>query len=417
MNNERVILHCDLNNFYASVECLYNPAIRDLPVVVSGDQSLRHGIVLAKNALAKKCGIATGEPIVKARQKCPGLVVTPANYDRYIRFSEQARDVYMRYTNLVECFGIDECWLDITESCGLFGSGETIAEEIRQTMKDELGITVSIGVSFNKIFAKLGSDMKKPDAITIINRDNFKQKIWPLPATELLYVGKSVGRRLNASGIYTIGQLATIPINIVKNVLGKWGEILWLYANGMDNASVNAVGVRDIIKGIGNSMTTPRDLCSDEDVLMTFYMLADSVGKRLREHGFKATTLQIYVRNTELEWITRQKGIRTPTFLSEDLAKGAFELFKANWDWRSNIRSLGIRGTNLVDAGSFRQLSLFGDEKKVIKKEALEESIDKIRSRFGYSSVKRGILYQPLFDEEVDPVGESPVYKVSFFKG
>ena len=375
MSKDRVILHCDLNNFYASVECLYNPEIREKPVIVSGDQSLRHGIVLAKNMIAKKCGIVTGEPIVKARQKCPGLVVVPANYDRYIRFSEQARDIYARYTNLIECFGIDECWLDLTESSVLFGSGEKIAEEIRQTVKEELGVTISIGVSFNKIFAKLGSDMKKPDAITVITRENFKEKVWPLPVAELLYVGRSVGRRLNAAGIYTIGQLATLPMKVVRDVLGKWGEILWTYANGMDNAPVNLAGVRDIIKGIGNSMTTPRDLCTDEDVLITFYMLADSVGKRLREHGFRASTLQISVRSTGLEWITRQKRLKPPTFLSEDLAKESFSLFKLNWGWKDNIRSLGIRGTNLVDASSFRQLSLFGDEIRIAKRKPWRKAL------------------------------------------
>jgi len=399
------------------VECLYNPEIRDRPVIVSGDQSLRHGIVLAKNMIAKKYGIVTGEPVVKARQKCPDLVAVPANYERYIRFSEQARDIYARYTNRVECFGIDECWLDVTESSSLFGSGEKIAEEIRQGIKNELGITVSIGVSFNKIFAKLGSDMKKPDAITIISRENFREKVWPLPVTDLLYVGNAVARRLNAAGIYTIGQLASLPVKIVRDVLGKWGEILWVYANGLDDSPVNISGVRDVIKGIGNSMTTPRDLYTDEDVLITFYMLADSVAKRLREHGFKASTIQMAVRSTELEWISRQKGLSPPSFLSETLAREAFRLFKQNWDWSRKIRSLGIRATGLVDAASCRQLSFFGDERRMDKKEALEKSIDWIRSRFGYSAIKRGILYKPIFNEEIDPIGEGALYKISFFKG
>lgn len=416
MKDERVILHCDLNSFYASVECLYDPSVRELPVVVSGDQSLRHGIVLAKNQIAKKMGITTGEPIVKARQKCPDLVVKGANYDRYIDFSQQTRDIYSRYTNLVECFGIDECWLDLTESCKLFGSGEKIAEKIRQTVKEEMGITISIGVSFNKIFAKLGSDMKKPDAITVINKENFKEKVWPLPASDLLFVGRSVAKRLRAAGIYTIGQLANIPMKVATNVLGKWGEILWIYANGLDTDPVKPIGVRETIKGIGNSMTTPRDLCNNEDVLMTFYLLAESVGKRLREQGFKASTLQISIRSTELEWITRQKGLQVPTFLSGELAEESFKLFKLNWDWHSKIRALGIRGTNLVDADYCRQISLLGDDKKELKKEAIEESVDEIRKRFGYSAIKRGCMCNADIDDE-NIIGETPMYKVSFFKG
>ena len=184
-----VILHSDMNNFYASVEILYDPALRDKPVAVAGDEEARHGIVLAKNDIAKRLGIHTGQVLWEARQQCPELVCVPAHYERYLAFSAQAREIYTSYTDQVESFGLDECWLDVTGSVGLFGDGPTIANDIRGRIRRELGLTVSVGVSFNKVFAKLGSDMKKPDAITVITPENYRERAWSLPVSDLLYVG------------------------------------------------------------------------------------------------------------------------------------------------------------------------------------------------------------------------------------
>lgn len=412
----RVILHCDLNNFYASVECLYNPDIRDLPVAVCGSQDLRHGIVLAKNYVAKKFGIITGEAIWQARQKCPKLFVVNPNYPLYLRFSREAREIYGRYTNLIESFGIDECWIDVTESTKIYGSGEKIANEIRQAIKEELGVTASIGVSYNKIFAKLGSDLRKPNATTVIDEENYKTLVWGLPVGELLYVGRSTKAKLNKVGITKIGDLANTTPNFLKSLLGKWGEVLWIFANGMDDAPVTAVGFESVIKGIGNSMTTARDLLNNEDVKITFVVLSESVAERLRKHNFKAKTVQIYIRDNVLESIERQGKFSECTNVSREIITKSMELFEANWFWKNPVRSLGVRATDLVTADGFTQISLFDeDENKRIKYQQVEGCVDYIRERFGHYSIQRGIL---LRDNILNgnPVEDNTIHPVSYFK-
>lgn len=412
---ERIILHCDLNNFYASVECLYNPSIRNLPVAVCGSQDLRHGIVLAKNYIAKKYQIITGEAIWQAKQKCPNLVVIKPNYSLYLKFSKEAREIYSRYTNLIEAFGIDECWIDVSESTKLYGTGEEIAKEIKESIKDELGITASIGVSFNKIFAKLGSDLNKPDAVTVISKENYKNLVWRLPIGELLYVGRSTKRKLNNIGIMTIGDLATVSPVFLRKQLGKWGETLWLFANGMDESDVTIVDFQSIIKGIGNSMTTARDLVNDDDVKLTFYVLAESVAERLRKHNFMGKTVQIYIRDNELSSIERQAKLSNPSYISGELATRAMDIFKRNWDWHKPIRSLGIRTTDLVTADTYTQLSLLEDQNRRIKLETLEESIDDLRKRFGHYSIQRALF---LKDKALNsnPIEDNTIHPVSFFR-
>lgn len=412
---ERVILHCDLNSFYASVECLYNPAIRNKPVAVCGRQDLRHGIVLTKNQVAKKFGIITGEAIWQAKQKCPQLVVVNPNYSLYLRFSKEAQELYSRYTDQIESFGIDECWLDVTGSVGLFGSGEMIATEIRERMKQELGITVSVGVSFNKIFAKLGSDLKKPDAVTIIKKENYQQIVWPLPVEELLYVGRSTKRKLQNMAITTIGKLAAASPEALRKVLGKWGETLWVFANGLDETPVSKIGYESVIKGIGNSMTTPRDLLNIKDAKLLIYVLADSVAERLRKHNLKGRTVQIYIRDNSLFGLERQAKLPNCTFASGLIGEKALEIFQANYNWTKPIRSLGVRVTDLVTADSNTQLSLFADYDKQLKLEALETSIDDIRRRFGHYAVQRGLL---LTDSALNtnPVEENVIHPISFFR-
>lgn len=410
---ERSVLHCDLNNFYASVECLYNPDLRGKPVAVCGSQSTRHGIVLAKNYPAKKFGVSTGEPIWQARKKCPSLVVVSPNYALYLKFSGYAVDIYRRYTDLIEPFGIDECWLDVTASTRLFGSGYDIAERIRNEIKNELGITASIGVSYNKIFAKMGSDLKKPDAITVITRENFKETIWPLPAKDLLYVGRSTGAKLKRLGIYTVGNLALSPLSLITNRLGKWGETLWIFANGYEDMPVAKFDNEPTIKGIGNSLTTPRDLCTDEDAKILLCVLSESVAFRLRSNNLKGKTVQIGIRDSELEYITRQAPLTDFTFVSGEILKSAFELFRNSWSWGRNIRLLGLRVTTLACADTHIQLSFF-PESCNIKKQLLEQSIDKIRSRFGYYSVQKALLLTSS-DLNKNPASENVIFPVSYF--
>lgn len=409
---ERVILHSDLNNFYASVECLYNPELRNKPVAVCGSQSTRHGIVLAKNIIAKNLGVKTGEAIWEARAKCSELVVVRPSYAQYLKFSTYARRIYENYTNLIEAFGIDENWLDVTESTRLFGSGEEIAEQIRKRIYEELGVTVSIGVSYNKIFAKLGSDLKKPNAVTPITHDDYKVKVWPLPVQDLMYVGPSTWRKLNNVGIYTIGELAVAPIGLLKRMLGQWGESLWIFANGYDETPVTRLEYQPEVKGVGNSLTTPRDLRCNEDVKIITYVLADSVAERLRRHNLKGRTVQLYIRSSDLSSEDRQAPLDNYTFACADIASRAYELFLSCWDWSKTIRTFGIRVTNLVQADNFMQLSLF-EECRHVKRELLDKSIDGIRSRFGHYSVQRALLLKDR-GLNANPVEENVIHPVSY---
>ncbi len=411
---DRVILHSDLNNFYASVECFYNPEIRESPVAVCGSQSTRHGIVLAKNRIAKEFGVKAGDAIWEARSKCPGLVVVRPNYMQYLRFSVMVRKIYENYTNLIEAFGIDENWLDVTESTRLFGSGEKIAAELRARIQYELGITASVGVSFNKVFAKLGSDMKKPDATTVISREDYKEKIWGLPASDMLYVGPSTRRKLTDIGIGTIGELACAPPRFLERHFGQWGRTLWIFANGYDETPVTKLDFQPGIKGVGNSLTTPRDLCNNNDIKILTYVLADSVAERLRRHRLKGRTVQIYIRSNDLAFIERQGKLPHYTCTSSEIAEKALEIFAASWDWSKNIRTLGVRVTDVVMENECGQLSFFDDEKR-LRREQLESSIDGIRSRFGHYSVQRAVLLKG-DGLNANPVEENVIHPVSFFR-
>ncbi len=413
---ERVILHSDLNNFYASVECLHRPEIRTKPVAVCGDPAARHGIVLAKNYLAKATGIQTGEVIWQARQKCPGLIVLPPNYPLYLRFGRLAREIYAGYTDQVEPFGLDEAWLDVEGSGHIFGDGTRIADEIRERIKSEMGITASVGVSYNKIFAKLGSDLKKPDATTVITRDNFKQVVWPLPASDLLYVGRATQRKLARYGISTIGDIAGTDPEFLHSRLGKCGEMLWSFANGHDNSPVVRMGKESLIKSVGNSITTPRDLETDEDVQMIFYVLSESVAARLREHGFKCRTAHIHIRDKNLFSFGVQGKFTQPTNLSADLAEKAMALFRVNYTWANPVRSVGVRGCDLIAADTNEQLSLFEDEARRMKQERVETAVDVLRRRFGHFSVQRAILLKDHDLGAINPKEEHVIHPVAFFK-
>jgi len=387
------ILHCDLNNFYASVECLSRPDLDGKPVAVGGSAESRHGIILAKNMPAKIMGVKTGEALWQAKQKCPDLIILPPHMEKYMHFSSLAHDIYMRYATRIESFGIDECWLDITAKANTLEKAAEIADEIRCTIKKELGITISIGVSFNKTFAKLGSDMKKPDAITLITRDNFKEKVWPLPAEEMLYVGRATKRKLNDLNIYTIGDIANTPVPILKDALGKWGQTLHTYAMGQDKSPVELADHHSEIKSIGNSITTPRSLTTQDDIKQVFYVLCESVAHRLRAHGLKGNVLQIHVRSDGLEIIERQCTLKNYSNTCASMIGPCMDLFNKNYSLKASVRSLGMRMTGLIaESEDFTQLSLFSicdnNEKK---HDVLEREIDKIRSRYGHHSIHRAI--------------------------
>lgn len=412
----RTILHVDMNNFYASVECLYRPEIRNHPVAVAGDPLNRHGIILAKNMIAKKLGVKTGEAIWEAKQKAPGLITVPPDFQKYLRFSRLARKILYDYTDQIEAFGLDENWADVTGSLGLFGSGYDIAEEIRQRVKDELGVTVSIGVSFNKIFAKLGSDLKKPDAITVIPADNFQNIVWPLPAGDLLYVGKATERKLRNLGVITIGGIANCPIDVLTRLLGKWGEVLWLFANGKDNAPVRKFDESASVKSIGNGTTCPRDLTTEEDIKLVFMVLAESVAARLRDYGLKCTGVQIMVRDNKLYYMTRQSKLSRATYLSDEILKAAMELFNQHYYWWRPVRALGLSGINLVTEHSGIELSLFENPVKIVQKENLEKAVDGLRKRFGHNAVMRAAA---LLDNQLtgfNPKEDHTIHPVSYFR-
>ena len=403
--------------FYASVEMQRHPELRDKPLAVCGSQEDRHGIVLTANYIAKPRGVKTGMAIWQARQCCPNLVVLPPDMAEYIRISKMAREIYEDYTDQVEPFGLDESWLDVTGSVGLFGSPMTIAKEISNRIKFELGITASIGVSDNKITAKLGSDYKKPDAITRIEADNYKEIVYPLPVSDLLYVGPATTRKLYSIGISTIGQLAECPVDILTHKLGKMGAVLHMFANGRDVSPVQKSDHIPNIKSVGNSATTPRDLVNDEDVHLMLYLLAESVASRMRELVSRCTVVEVYVRNIDLNSFCRQRKLQNPTCSSSEIAQVAFELFRANYRWEKPVRSIGVRGAGLVEMDSCLQLSMFQDDKKRDKWERIDATVDKLRERYGYMSVQRALMMTDPLLGKINPKDDHTVHPVGYFAG
>lgn len=391
---ERVILHSDMNNCYASIELLYRPELRGKPVAVGGDPEARHGIVLAKDQIAKKAGVKTGMALWQARQVCPDIVFVPPRMDLYLKFSRLAHEIYGEYTDKQEAFGIDESWLDVTESCSIKGDGMTVANQISSRIKKELGITVSIGVSWNKIFAKLGSDYKKPDAITEISRKNYKEIVWPLKAEELLYVGRATKRKLNQYGIRTIGELATADRKFLHRTLGKMGVVLSVFANGDDQTPVSYEDEHASIKSIGNSTTTPRDLENETDVSIIVYLLAESVSARLRENHFVGDVIEISVRDNELHSFARQRKVSMPTNITSEIGSYAMQIFKENYNWNKPIRSIGVRVADLMTDTVPVQLDLFNNQEHRERQHKMDLAVDEIRRRFGYYSIQRGMMYQ-----------------------
>ena len=396
-------MHSDLNNFYATVERKLYPELAGKPIAVCGDKEARHGIVLAKSEEAKKFGVKTGDVIWEAQRKCPGLIIRPVRFSEYVKQSRAVRDIYARYTDLIEPFGIDECWLDVTHST-IFGSGEEIAERIRREVREELSLTVSVGVSFNKVFAKLASDLKKPDAVTVVSRENYKQKLYPLPAANLLYVGRATAERLRRLGIATIGDLAAADPKMLAGLLGKWGEMLSRYARGEDTSPVRNMNDKPPLKSVGNSLTYFEDIYRAEDIKRLIYVLAESVAARVKDaHLGKADTVHLWVRDKELQSYSWQRKVR-PTALVSEIAEAAFSLFLERYKARRAVRGLGVTvsGFDLgVEQLTFDSLS--GDYDK---KARAEEAVGKIREKYGYSKIQRGIMFEDRAALKMDVRGE-----------
>ena len=390
----RVILHSDLNNFFASVETVLNPALKGKPLLVCGDPKARKGVVLAKNEEAKKYGIKTAETVVSALRKCPHAQMVGTHFGDYRYYSDKVKEIYLRFTDVVEECSIDECSLDVTASQRLFGSGEEIAEKIRQAVKEELGLTVSIGVSFNKIFAKLASEMKKPDAVTVIPKDGFEKIVYPLPVGDLLFVGKATASLLSGYGIRTIGDLANADEQLLAKLLGKRGRLLLKNARGEDDEPVRAKKDKQDLKSIGNSSTLPVSLTDSEDIKRWFFVLAESVTARLREADVgRANTVHIVVRDDELEDKTWQTKI-PPTTLCSDIANTAFKLYLEHWGKGKPVRMLGITVSGFDY--HIRQLSFddaLENESGYKKKERVESAVAKIREKYGFKTVQRGVLF------------------------
>lgn len=413
--SDRVILHSDINSCYATIEHLHHPELAGKPLAVGGDPEARHGIVLTADYLAKKKGVKTGMALWQAKQVCPEITFVPPNMDLYLRFSRMAHEIYSEYTDLQEPYGIDECWLDVTDSKIIKGDGLTIAKEISNRMKKELGVTVSIGVSFNKIFAKLGSDYKKPDAITTMYKEEFKTKAWKLPVSDLLYVGRATNSKMQKYGIHTIGDLARTDIDWITGIFGKMGAILWSFANGYDESPVKKENTSAPIKSIGNGTTTPRDLETDEDVKIVLYNLAESVAARLRKNGFKCRVVEISIRDNKLISFSRQKKLQNATNITGEIAQSAYALFKENYLWNNPIRSLGVRGADLVNDNYWEQLDIFSSAEYREKLLKADRAVDDIRRRFGYFSIQRGLMYKDKKLSHLDCESMHTVHPHTFF--
>ena len=389
---DRVILHSDINACYANIELLFAPELRGRPMAVGGDAERRHGIILSKTEEAKRAGVRTGMALWEARRACPELVVLPPRFDRYIHFTREVQKIYAGYTDRREPFGLDESWLDLT-GCVAVRDGESAAQEIRRRVKRELGLTVSVGVSWNKAFAKLGSDYKKPDAVTVISRENYKELVWPMPAEELLFVGRATSRRLRELGIATIGDLAQADGELLRLRLGKPGLDLHESAAGRENSPVRRAGESPPPKSVGNGTTPPRDMRSRADALPVLTSLAESVGRRLRSFGLLAGNITLELRSDALEWRSHGVQLPHPTDCDMEILAAALELLDESHRWPNALRSVAIRAGELCQATLPEQMDVFTDYAGRDAQRRLDGAIDRLRARFGRESVLRGAVF------------------------
>ena len=395
---DRTILHVDCNSYFASVSLLYKPWLQDKPVVVGGDQETRHGIVLAKNQVAKKYNIPTGAALWQARRLCPDLVIIPPEYELYERFSREIKGrIFADYTDLHESFGSDESWLDVTGCVHLHENASALANEIRERVKKEMGITVSVGHSWNKVFAKLGSDLKKPDGYVYIGRENYKEVVWPLPVEEMIYIGPATKRKLNRKGVHTLGELAQLEELYPRSWFGKIGTYLWLYANGEDRSPVGQTEAP--VKSVGNSSVVSHDVTDPAEVKQRIYGHAETVGRRMREHGLIGKTVKYWICDNDMGYMEKQCPLPYPTNLDDDIAETVFAHFDRTYNWEKPIRKIGISVTNLLLDSIPYQISFWQNAQRHEERMRLQDAMDSVNKRWPHC-VKRGITMFPGFADE-----------------
>ena len=412
---ERVILHSDINHCYAQIEEMRHPELRKIPMAVGGHEEARHGIILAKNDMAKAYHIKTGESLREAYAKCPQLKIIHPDYEAYMYYTEQVKDIYRESTDKVESFGLDEAWIDLTQSISLFGSGKAIAQEIQKRVWQEIGLSVSIGVSYNKIFAKLGSDMQKPMGLVEIRKDNYQTLVWPLPVEDLFYVGRATKKKLRYYGIDTIGDLANLSKGWMKDHFGKMGELIWWFANGEDISEVALSGAKEPVKSVGNAITAPRDINTFEEAKIIYYVLVESVASRMRDSGLRGNVISISLRNKELSWFSRQRKIMQATNIAQEIMPVVLQLLKENYTFEQPLRTIGVSVSGIEDDQALTQLNLFTSEEERQRQKQLEISIDQIRNRFGFAKVRRCVTLLTPDLSEFNPKEEHVIHPVSFF--
>lgn len=393
---EQIIFHCDANSFFASVEIASRPALKDKPVAVTGNPEKRTGIILTKNEIAKKFGVQTGEVIWKAKQKCPNLICLPPHYKLYEEYSNRLRAIYEKYTDRVESFGIDECWLDVTDTLKFFGDAKSLANKIRNEVKNTLNITISVGVSFSKLFAKVGSDMKKPDATTVISRENFKQILYPLPITTVIGIGKRLEKRYNKIGVFKLGQIVEIPDFVLKKKFGILGLELKQKLLGNDNEEVKKCDFTVPPKSIGNSTTTIKDIYSRKEILTVIRALCEEVSTRLRQQLLMTSTLSVTIKTAQFEYFQNAMHIEYPTNNAKDLVVKSLEILDSFWKYNVPVRAIRVCSYNLTKSNSV-QLNMFNN---LDKKNAINTAIDKIRDKYGYYSIcSADVIHQEYLNE------------------
>ena len=412
----RVVLHADLNNFYASVACMEHPDLRELPIAVCGDPTLRHGIVLAKNMPAKRHGVITGQAIWQARQTCPNLQTVPVDFNSVLHYSGVVRQIFARYTNRVQPFGADEAWLDISGPGVEIEDGFRMANHLRHTVREETGLTLSVGVGDNRIFAKLGSDLKKPDGVSVVCAGNRCAVLDPLPVGDLLFIGRATKQKLQSIGIFTVGQLAAVDPGALKAIFGKTGLMLSGFARGNDAASVIAEDSQPKMKNIGNSITAAHDIITRHDARITLYGLCESVASRMRKHHVMGRMVQLSIRNATLDWYQRQQKLDFSTDCSFDLFETAYGLLNANWREGTPLRSLGVSVSQLSTAGTLMQLSFLPEDAARQKRQILEQTVDDIRERYGHFAIQRAIMLYDRALGKINPEDEHVLHPEPYFK-
>lgn len=416
MEKERVILHIDINHCYAQIEEMMFPKLREVPMAVGGHEEKRHGIILTKNDLAKKYGIKTGESLREAKEKCPDLLIIPPHYNDYAYYTGLVKDIYREYTDKVESFGMDEAWLDLTDSLLLFKDPVETAKEIQRRVLEEIGLTVSVGVSWNKVFAKFGSDYRKPSGFTVITKENYKDIVWPAPIEDLLYVGWATSRKLHQRGILTIGELAQYPLEHLKRYFGKAGELIHAFANGEDCSEVNEQNYQPPAKSVGNSMTMIHDVDNLEDIRPVFYVLCEAVASRARDLHMEGEVIGVSMRTSGMDWFGAQIKVSQHTAVSTDLIDAVMYLV-SQYDFSVPLRAVGVTLSSLKPESSFRRLNLFVDEEKHDKERLADIAMDEIREKYGFYSIRRActLMDRPLTEFNVK--GDHTVHPIGYFQG